>query len=148
MLDQLNQAAESLGGKWLKLNRKEHGVIEGTLVDFEIRPKTFEGAPVLSRKTGDQRNEWVLTLRVDDRDDADDDGLRKLSLNESAQRALAAAIKESKAKAQVGGIVKLAVKTDPASDREQAEYQARYTPPPAVADADIDSVFGGTDPEF
>ena len=148
MLDELNQAAESLGGKWLKLNRKEHGAIVGDLVDFEIRPKTFENAPVLSRKTGEQRTEWVLTLRVAAREDEDDDGIRKLSLNESAQRALAAAIKESKSKAQVGGTVKIAVKTDPASDREQAEYQARYTPPPVVAEADIDSVFGDDDGAF
>ncbi len=144
-LDTLNTAAESLGGRWVKLNRREHGTIEGALKDFEIRPKTFESKPVLSSKTGEQRSEWVLTLKVTPEDD-DDDGIRKLSLNESAQRALAKAIKDSKAKAATDGIVKMAVLKDPATDREQAEYQAKYTPPAPVSDAALDSVFGDDEP--
>lgn len=141
-LDALNQAAETMGGRWLKLNRVEHGVVEGDLVDFEIRPKTFEGAPVLSRKTGEQRSEWVLTLRVDDAEDDEDDRLRKLSLNEAGQRALANAIKESKAKAETGGRVKIRVIEDPETSTQQATYQARYTPPAKPLTADVDAVFG------
>lgn len=100
----------------------------GQLLDFEVRPKTFEGKPVLFSKTGVQREDWVITFRVDEaqRADADDDGLRKMSLNESAQRALTVAIKESKVKAEAGGRIKAAVTEDPATDREQATYKFKY----------------------
>jgi hypothetical protein len=146
-IDTLNHAAETLGGKWVKLNRVEHGVIEGDLVDFEVRPKTFEGKPVLSSKTGEQRDEWVLALRTDARDDADDDGIRKLSLNESAQRALAAAIKESGQKAELGGRVKGRVTEDPETSTQQATYQFKYTPPTKATSADLDAAFGADEPE-
>lgn len=140
MLDTINEAIENSGGAWLKLNRIEHGPVEGDIVDVEVRDKTFEGAAVLSRKSGQPRKEWVVTLRLDPdkRENPEDDGLRKLSLNESGQRAFAAAVKEAKSKVDVGGRLKIAVKVDPPSDREQAEYQARYTPPVAGA-ADIDA---------
>lgn len=145
MLDQLNEATERAGGRWVKLNRKEHGVIEGELLDFEVRPKTFEGKPVLSSKTGQQREDWVITFRVDEaqRADGDDDGLRKMSLNESAQRALTAAIKESKVKAEAGGRIKAAVTEDPATDREQATYKFKYEPPAPKVTADADAIFAG-----
>lgn len=139
MLDQLNEAVDTIGGKWLKINRVEHGAAEGALVDFEIRPKTFEGAPVLSRKSGEQRKEWVLTLRIDEAEDADDDRLRKLSLNEAGQRALATALKEAKAKAEVGGRIKIAVVEDPETSTQQATYRARYTPPPAIDTAAVEA---------
>ena len=57
MLDQLNTAAASLGGQWRKLRTTDDGVIEGTVLAFEEREKTFEGAPVLNRKTGAPRKE-------------------------------------------------------------------------------------------
>ena len=143
MLDQLNEAAARMGGQWVKLNRREHGVIEGDLIDFEIRPKSFEGAPVLSRK-GNPREEWVLTLRcAPDPANPDDDGIRKLSLNESAQRALSAAIKESKAPADVGSHIKAAVIEDPPSDREQAVYKFQVTPPAPKLSTDPNAIFGG-----
>lgn len=144
MLDQLNEATERAGGQWVKLNRREHGIIEGELLDFEVRPKTFEGKPVLNSKTGQQREEWVLTFRVDERTDSDDDGLRNMSLNESAQRALTTAIKESKVKAEVGGRIKATVTEDPATDREQATYKFRYTPPAPKLTADADAIFAGS----
>lgn len=149
MLDQLNQAAENMGGTWLKLNRKEHGVVEGLLVDFEIRDKTFEGAPVLSRKSGEVRKEWVLTLRcTPDASEPDDDGLRKLSLNEAGQRALARAIKESGHKAEAGGTVKIKVVADPETSTQQAEYAAKYEPPAKPLTSDIDEAFGDVDESF
>lgn len=126
MLDQLNDAAASLGGQWVKC--KDLGdVIEGVVLDFEIRGKTFEGQPVLSRKSGEQRKEWVFTIQTDDRTDADDDGVRKFSANESAQRAIAAAIKEAGSPAKKGDRVKLGVSKAAASTTEQAEYKARWT---------------------
>ena len=129
MLDQLNTAAASLGGQWRKLRTTDDGVIEGTVLAFEEREKTFEGAPVLNRKTGAPRKEWVFTLAV-----AGEDDPVKVSLNESGQRAVAAALREAGAKAKEGDTLKIGVKTNAASDREQPEYQARWTPGAAPLD--------------
>lgn len=136
MLDQLNTAAASLGGNWRKLRTTEDGAIEGRVLSFEDREKSFEGAVVLNRKTGQPRREWVFTLEVDGEDEP-----IKIALNESGQRAVAAALREAGVKAKEGDTLKIGVKTDPPSDREQAEYQARWTPAaPALgvpaADAD------------
>lgn len=127
-IEELNNAAASLGGTWVKLRSISDGPFVGTIVDFEQRDKSFEGAPVLNRKTGKPRIEWLFTLTVTP-DGADDDGTRKLACNESMQRAIAKAIKDSGRKAEAGGILKIKVVTDPPSDREQAEYLASYEPP-------------------
>lgn len=135
-LDALNTAAQSMGGRWLKLRTTDDPAVDGVLLDFEQRQKTFEGEVVRSRKSGDPRIEWVFTFQTNARDDDDDDGIRKWSANESAQRAVAAAIKEAKVKAETGGRLKVKVKADPENDRSQAEYVARYEPPVKTADAD------------
>jgi hypothetical protein len=118
----INTAAEALTGEWVKLNRKEHGTIEGRVVSFEQRPMTFEGAPVLNRKTGAPRTEWVLAVQTDGGDTI------KFSLKEAGQRAISEAIRASGALAKNGDRLKIAVTADPATDREQATYQARWTP--------------------
>jgi hypothetical protein len=117
----INTAAEALTGEWVKLNRKEHGTIEGRVVNFEQRPMTFEGAPVLNRKTGAPRTEWVLAVQTDGGDTI------KFSLKEAGQRAISDAIKASGTPAKNGDRLKIAVTADPATDREQATYQARWT---------------------
>ena len=139
MLDQLNTAAASLGGQWRKLRATDDGVIEGTVLAFEEREKTFEGAPVLNRKTGAPRKEWVFTLAV-----AGEDDPVKVSLNESGQRAVAAALREAGAKAKEGDTLKIGVKVNAASDREQPEYQARWTP--AAAPLDVPTGADDSDP--
>lgn len=134
MLDQLNTAAASLGCNWAKLRTREDGTIEGRVLAFEDREKSFEGSVVLNRKTGQPRREWVFTL------DTGEEEPVKLALNESGQRAVAAALREAGAKAKEGDTLKIDVKADPPSDREQAEYQARWTsaaaPLGVPADAD------------
>lgn len=141
IMDQIN----SFGGAWKKLNRKEHGVLEGTVISAEVRDKTFEGTPVVSRKSGKVRQEWVITLQTDENNDPDDDGVRKFSANESAQRAIATAVKDSKKPLEEGSYLKIAVVKDPASSTEQAEYKAQHTgaskvsvPADPWADADED----------
>lgn len=128
-LDGLNDAVSKLGGKWVKCATKADGIIKGVIVAFEQRAKTFEGKVVNNRTTGEPRQEWVFTLQTEDREDAEDDGLRKLSCNESAQRAVATAIRASGKGAEEGGELLLTVTEDPPTDRDQAVYQARYTPP-------------------
>jgi hypothetical protein len=117
----INTAAETLAGNWAKLNRKEHGTIEGRVISFETRPMTFEGAPVLNRKTGAPRIEWVFAVLQDDGETV------KFSLKEAGQRAIADAIKASGQPAKNGDRLKIAVTHDPATEREQATYQARWT---------------------
>lgn len=124
-LDDLNQAAASMGGEWAKLRTTDDPPIEGKVVAFEVRDKTFEGAVVTNRKTGQPRQEWVFTL------DTGNGEHTKVSLNESAQRAVSAALKEAGATAKVGDTLKIGVAENPPSDREQATYRARWTSAPA-----------------
>ena len=79
----INLPAPSAGGKFVKLNA-QGAKITGTILDIEERVKTFEGAPVLSRKTGKPRIEHLLKLATDERDDdfESDEGVRLIPLNE------------------------------------------------------------------
>lgn len=149
-LSELNDAAARSGGTWVSLKQKGDK-IRGRMVDFENRPKTFEGEPVLSRKTGKQRYEFVFTLETDDTDGPEDDGIRKVSLNESAQRAVLKALKDAGQEAAIGGLWEIAVSADPETSTSQAEFAARYTPPAKTVDmaapvaddpADLDDLFG------
>lgn len=118
----INTAAEAMTGEWIKLTRKEHGTIEGRVISFQVRPMTFEGAPVLRRNSGEQRSEWVLAVLTDGGETV------KFSLKESGQRTVAEAIKASGRKARNGDRIKIAVKDDPVDERSQPTYQVRWTP--------------------
>lgn len=139
-MDDLNNAIATMGGNWVKLNKIEHGTVDGEIVAFERRDKTFEGAIVMKKGTQTPRIEWVFTLKVADLDPdiADDDGLRKLSLNESGQRAIAAAVKIAGKPAEIGGRVKIKVTADGKTSTDQAEYKAVYEPPTAKVAIDTD----------
>ena len=130
----INQAAETMSGEWVKLTRREHGTIEGRVVNFEARPMTFEGAPVLNRKTGTPRTEWVFTVFADDGETV------KFCLKESGQRAVAAAIKEAGTEAKNGDRIKIAVAADPETDTSQPTYQVRWTPDATPLDIPTDTV--------
>jgi len=132
MLDELANAAASLGGSWAKLRTTDDPSVEGKVLGFENRPKTFEGAPVLNRKTGAPRMEWVFTLDCGGEDPV------KVSLNESAQRAVSAALRAANCTApKAGDTLKIGVKSNPANDREQAEYQARWSVGAASLDVPV-----------
>lgn len=140
-LDDVNEDIARSGGSFFKLTHKEHGTIEGTLLGAEKRVKTFEGKEVLSRSTGKPRHEWVLTLQTEmrDADQADDDGVRRVSCNEGLQIAIREELRRKGAKLEYGGRIKLGVKQDPETPTSQAVYGAVWTPPqPAV---DIDTEF-------
>lgn len=123
MFDELNQEISKSGGTYVKLNRKEHGVLEGVILDAEVRDKTYEGQVIVSRKSGKPRKEWLFTL------DTGGEEPVKFAANEGAQFAIRQAVKDAGGKLEKGGILKVGVKTDPASTTEQAEYQAKYTAP-------------------
>ena len=118
----INTAAEAMTGEWVKLNRKEHGTVEGRVVSFEARPMTFEGAPVLNRKTGAPRTEWVFAVLTDAGETV------KFSLKEGGQRAVSEAIKATgKPANETGDRIKIAVKDDPATSTDQPTYQVKWT---------------------
>lgn len=148
-LSELNDAAARSGGQWVKLAQRGD-VLQGAILDFENRPKTFEGQPVLSRKSGEQRYEFVFTLQTEDTEGPEDDGVRKVALNEAAQRAVLKAIKDAGVDAENGGHLLIAVVEDPPNDKAQAVYRAKYTPPAkkiavpteGAGDTDLDDLFG------
>lgn len=136
-MHELNRAATTSGGKWLKLRTKEDGSFEGALVAFEQRPRTdMDGNPVLKRGTDVPRIEWLLTLSVatELREGPEDDGLRKLPCNEAMQSAISQAIKACGEPAKEGDHLKIAVSADPSTAMSQATYIARWTPSKPVID--------------
>lgn len=130
MLDELNNEISKSGGTYVKLNRKEHGVLEGVILDAEVRDKTFEGQVIVSRKSGQPRKEWLFTL------DTGAEQPVKFAANEGAQFAIRQAVKDAGGKLEKGGTLKVAVKQDPATSTQQAEYQAKYTAPTKTAVSD------------
>jgi hypothetical protein len=137
-LDELNQEIASRGGRWVKL-RNKGDVIEGEILDFVRRDRTDpEGNIVYKRGTTQPRTEWVFTLATDLREEDDDDGVRRVPCNESAQGAVSRAVKESGAAVVLGGRLKLGVAKDPEGDFSQPEFIARYTPPTAAAEIDLE----------
>jgi len=91
--DDFYSDAQNRGGTWVKVKEAGEKVV-GTIVDIEIRDRRdMEGVVVVGKKSGKPRKEYVVTFEVDDRDNDDDDGTRKMSLNESGQTAFIAAYK-------------------------------------------------------
>lgn len=134
MFDDLNKAAATSGGRFIKVNRKEHGVLKGIVLDIERRDRTYEGQVVLNRKTGKPRDSYVITLLTELRDPEidDDDGVRMFDANESAWRAISTAVREAKATAEVGDTLTLKVENDPPSSNSQADYRAKWEKGPGV----------------
>jgi len=138
-LNELNRAATTSGGKWVKLRTKEDGSFEGTLVAFESRPRTdMENNVVMKRGTDTPRTEWLLTLSVPlaEREGPEDDGTRKMPCNEAMQSAISAAIKACGEPAKEGDTLKIAVSADPVDKMRQATYVARWTPGKPIIDID------------
>jgi hypothetical protein len=92
--DNIIDTAYRSGGRWLKLT-EVGDKITGDLLDIEEREKRdLDGNIVLGKKSGTPRTEWVVTIQTDDVN-VDDDGVRKFSANESAQKAIKEAIKRA-----------------------------------------------------
>lgn len=147
MSDDINDAISTMGARWIKQRTTTDPPVDGTIVSYESRNKTFEGAPVLNRKTGQPRIEWAFTLQTADRDGADDDGIRRYGAAESCQRAIAEAVKETGQKLAVGGRLQIKVSANAPTDRDQPAYRAKYTPPAAapISAAKVEDIFA-TDP--
>jgi len=127
-LSDLTAAAARIGGAWVDLKVKGDK-LKGTILDFEERDMSFEGEVKYKKGTTIVRKEWVFTLETDDTDGPEDDGVRKVSLNESGQRAVLIAIKEAGVEPTVGGELIIAVVEDKPTPTSQAQYKAKYTAP-------------------
>ena len=135
MIDDLNDELTKSGAMWVNLRKKEDGALNITVTDFEKREKQFEGQPVLSRKSGRPRIEWVFTGTTDEGDTV------RCSLNESAQQAVRDALSAADCQAEIGDRLQLAVKEDPADERSQATYKAKWTKQAKPIDTDDDDLF-------
>lgn len=134
MLDEINRRLDSSGARWINLRTKTDPHLDGTIIDAEPREKTFDGIPIMNRKTGQPRIEHVYTLQTALKEDADDNGIRKWAANESAQRAIADAKRAAGKNLEIGGRLKIAVIVDPATERDQPTFKAKYEPPAATVD--------------
>jgi hypothetical protein len=119
------------GGRWVKLQTVADGWVSGELIHAESRPMTFEGQPVMKRNApGEARREWVITFKVKEREDPSDDGIRKIALKERAQSAVSRAVQKAGATGlEPGAKLAIRVARDKQTDREQAEFEAKYEPP-------------------
>lgn len=131
---ELARGATSSNAKWVKLRSKEDGSVQGSVLSYELRDRTdMDGNPVKVRGKETIRQEGILTLMVPlaEREDLDDEGIRKLACNEAMRDAIAQAIaastKETGEKPKEGDMLKIAVAHDRPNQMAQATYIARWT---------------------
>lgn len=142
--EQFKQAAEARGGRWVKLI-DVGDVFKGELIDIEVRDKRdMDGNTVLSKKTGQPRQEYKVTFRLPagQRDDADDDGIRHFAANESAQRAIDEAYKKNGKGVNLEGAQIAVQLVEAAADKfSQAGYTAQIKPAAKKVAAALDDLF-------
>ena len=114
---------------WVKLRSTDDPMIAGELIDLlETERRDMQGNIVCYKKSGDPRLVWVLTFEKDGT-------VYKVELNESAQRALKAAIKfsgtpiQSRQENGVGSQFTLRVSHNRENNFSQATYEATHDAP-------------------
>lgn len=118
--EQIQTKKAAAGGEYVKLNRIEHGTLQGTLVDVSIRTKVWKKKEV-TNKDGVPRKEWILVIETKD-------GVKKFAANESAQWAIQGTLKDNQQLAK-GGRIQIKVVEDPEDNTSQAEYKVFYSDP-------------------
>ncbi len=113
---------------WVKLRKITDPVIVGELIDIEITERRDpKGNVICYQKSGDPRHVWILTFEP-----LGTDEVHKVELNESAQRAMEDAIRDSgtpirsRIEDGVGSSFTLRVAADPKDQYSQAEYEASH----------------------
>jgi hypothetical protein len=117
--EDINREIANSGGSYVKLTKKEHGVLSGKILDVKVRDKVFKGK-VVPNKNGEPRKEWLFTLETAD-------GIKKWAAVESAQFAIRGALDGRKIEA--GGLLQVKVVEDSIQGEKSAEYKALYTSP-------------------
>jgi hypothetical protein len=123
------ELSKATGGKWVKLTDVGDKVV-GTLLDAEILPRTDpDGNVVLGKKSGKPRKIARLRIQTDQRDDADDDGVRVFDANEAGQSAL-----REIAPLEIGSLIAIQVTAAAPDKWSQATYKATSKPAPKTVD--------------
>jgi hypothetical protein len=130
------------GGRWVKLHEKGDR-LDGKLLAIEVRDRTDpEGNVVLGRKSGKARKIYRVTVEVDKREDAEDDGLRIWDANEAGQASIRDAYKAAGTKELIGGRFAAVVTADAPDSFSQATYKAKFEPPAKTVELPDDDPFG------
>ena len=131
-----NELTKPVGGKWVKLKEVGDKVV-GTLIDAEMRDRTDpDGNVVLGKKSGKPRRICRLRIQTDERNDADDDGIRIWDANEAGINALRAV-----APLEIGSMIAVQVTQAAPDSFSQATYKA--TAKAAPKKVDLDDPFAG-----
>ncbi len=153
LVDTLNQAIDRpVGGTWLKLRETGQSIV-GELIEITERGKTYDGAPVLSRRTGEQRLEWVIKLKVDQPDPqiTDDDCIRNIAAGETLQWAITDYMRDAGLRFRFGWGGRLAIVVakgadSPTSSVEKDGYQIKYAPPTGAPASTINDAITASAP--
>lgn len=137
------------GGRSAKF--ENHGdTVVGIIEHMEVRQQTdFKSGKPLTWDDGSPRNQLVVMLRTDARDDEDDDGIRNLYVRGQMQKVVSDAVRKAGQRGLAPG-GKLGVKfvstLEPKVRGENGakQYTAKYEPPVMVVDISPD---GGGDME-
>lgn len=147
MTTQTDPNAFLLGGGGKSASFPEPGTtVTGTIADPpEVRQQTSMNGDPLTWDNGDPRLQLVVSLKTQQREDPDDDGIRKLYVkgskdpkSKSLHAAVAAAVAEAGAKGlEVGGTLSVTYTGDGVASQRgfnpPKQYQARYTRPDTSA---------------
>src|SRR5690606_20462542 len=142
------------GGPALKFPTKGTWWTLTLTAEPEMQPQTdFDTGEPLHWPDGKPRMQMVLHGEIpeDERDDADDDGERRLFVKSGLVKAVRAAVREAKVKTlEVGGTLRIGyVKDGPKPARGYAPkvYEAHWTPPAPQPKADVAEFLGGGEDE-
>lgn len=146
------------GGGGKSASFKDVGdTIKGTVVAAEMRQQIdIDTGKPATWDNGDPKMQAVITLQTEDRDDADDDGIRNLYVkgskkpeSQSLAAALAAAIKKAGAPLDVGGTLACRYTGDGVPSKRGFNAPKQYAmsyKPPAIDLGDFADAPAGTAP--
>lgn len=147
--DPVNDFLMGTGGRSASF-KEPKAMVWGEIVHTELRQQTnFDSGDLLFWDDGKPRMQLVITLQTEEREDDEDDGLRKLYAKGNMLKAIRTAVSKAGARGlSVGG--KLAVQYTADGEKPKRGfapkiYGAKYEPPVeyvAVPDDD-----GGLDPD-
>jgi hypothetical protein len=127
--------------------------IDGEITATEVTQQTdFTDGTPKTWPDGNPMMQLVITLQTDEREDDQDDGVRRVFAKGSARKAtttigaVRAAVQAAGAKTlEVGGRLQLAYTGDGVAPKAglnaPKEYKAKYTPP-AAGSVNVDEIFG------
>lgn len=127
--------------------------VDGEIINTEVTQQTdITDGSLKTWPDGNPMMQLVITLQTDDRQDDQDDGVRRVFCKGSARKAtttvgaVRSAVQAAGVKAlEVGGRLQLAYTGDGVAPKAgfnaPKEYKAKYTPPAAGA-VNVDDIFG------